>query len=97
MNALIWEELSPSEQKKFWESLQTNPAWVSLCQALQAQADSLQEQIIFTPVRSVEDTYMLEGKKGELRGKISCSSTAEAMYEESCVAFNETVKENKEN
>lgn len=74
-----------------------NPMWVSLCRALQAQADSLQEQIIFTPVRSVEDTYMLEGKKGELRGKISCSATAEAMYEESCVAFNEVVKENEEN
>ena len=92
-----YDELTPSEQKKWWESLQRNPAWVSLCQALQAQADSLQEQIIFTPVRSVEDSYVQEGMKGELRGKISCSTTAAAMYEESCVAFNEAVKENAEN
>lgn len=92
-----FEELSPSEQKKFWQGLFQNPAWVSLCQALQAQTDSLQEQIIFTPVRSVEDTYVQEGMKGELRGKLSCSTTAEAMYEEACVAFNEIVKENQEN
>lgn len=92
---IVWENLSPSEQKKYWEGLHMNPAWVSLCQAVQAQADSLQEEIIFSPVRSVEDTYRLEGVKGELRGKLSVSQTAEAMYQEVCVELVEALKDNQ--
>ena len=89
------ETLSPSEKKKYWEGLHMNPAWVSLCQALQAQANALQEQIIFSPVLSIEDTYRAEGLKGELRGKLSVSDTAEAMYQEVCVEVLEKKQENQ--
>lgn len=96
MNERIkWDTLSPSEKKKYWEGLHMNPAWVSLCQALQQQADALQEQIIFSPVLSIEDTYRTEGMKGELRGKLSVSSTAEAMYQEACVEVLEKKQENQ--
>lgn len=88
-NKVNWETLSPSEKKSYWEGLFGNPAWVSLCQALQAQADALQQDIIFSPVKSVEDTYRLEGVKGELRGKLSASSTAEAMFAETLVEIAE--------
>ena len=84
-----WETLSPTEKKIYWEGLHANPAWVSLCQAVQAQADDLQKAIIFTPTVSVEDSYRTEGMKGELRGKLSVSATAEAMYQEACVEVNE--------
>ena len=84
-----WEKLSPSEKKIYWEGLHANPAWVSLCQAVQAQADDLQRAIIFTPTVSSMDTYRAEGMKGELRGKLSVSATAEAMYQEACVEVNE--------
>ena len=86
-----WENLSPSEKKIYWEGLHANPAWVSLCQAVQAQADDLQKAIIFTPTVSTEDTYRTEGMKGELRGKLSVSATAEAMYQEACVEVNEAL------
>ena len=86
-----WEKLSPSEKKIHWEGLHTNPAWVSLCQAVQSQADDLQRAIIFTPTVSVEDSYRTEGMKGELRGKLSVSATADAMYQEACVEVNEAL------
>ena len=92
MSAKIdWEKLSPSEKKIYWEGLHTNPAWVSLCQAVQSQADDLQRAIIFTPTVSVEDSYRTEGMKGELRGKLSVSATADAMYQEACVEVNEAL------
>ena len=84
-----WEKLSPTEKKIYWEGLHANPAWVSLCQAVQSQADDLQKAIIFTPTVSVEDSYRTEGMKGELRGKLSVSATAEAMYQEACVEVSE--------
>ena len=86
-----WEKLSPSEKKIYWEGLHANPAWVSLCQAVQSQADDLQKAIIFTPTVSVEDSYRTEGMKGELRGKLSVSAMAEAMYQEACVEVNEAL------
>ena len=89
-----YEKLSPSEQKKYWEGLHSNPAWVSLCQALQAQADSLQQEIVFAPVTSVEDTYHLERQKGMLQGKLSVSVTAEAMYQTACVEIKEKSGDN---
>ena len=90
-NRIDWEKLSPSEKKSYWEGLHANPAWVSLCQAVQSQADDLQRAIIFTPTVSVEDSYRTEGIKGELRGKLSVSATAEAMYQEACVEVSEAL------
>lgn len=91
-----WEKLTPSEKKIYWEGLHANPAWVTLCQAVQAQADDLQKAIIFTPTVSVEDSYRMEGIKGELRGKLSVSSTAEAMYQEACVEVTEHLAQQAE-
>ena len=90
-NRIDWEKLSPSEKKSYWEGLHANPAWVSLCQAVQSQADDLQRAIIFTPTVSVEDSYRTEGIKGELRGKLSVSATAEAMFQEACVEVSEAL------
>lgn len=92
---VVYEDLSPSEQKKYWEGLFMNPAWVSLCQALQAQADALQQEIIYGTIRSVEDTYRLEGLKGELRGKLSASVVAETMYQTAIVEIQEAIKANQ--
>ena len=48
--------------KKEWEALLVNSAWVSLIEAVQAQTDRLQNEILFEPVRSSEDLYQVERK-----------------------------------
>lgn len=90
-----YEELSPSEQKKYWEGLYANPAWVSLCQALQDQADALQKEIIFSPVNGSEAAYGMERLKGQLVGKLSVSDTAEAMYQTACAEAAEKTNQNE--
>lgn len=70
--------------KKDWEVLQTNSAWVSLIEAVQAQTDRLQNEILFDPVRSAEDLYQVERKKGQLEGRLSITATATAMFEGLC-------------
>lgn len=73
-----------SSLKKDWEELQTNPAWVSLVEALQAQTDTLQQAILFGPVTSAEELYLIERKKGQLEGRLSITATATAMFEGVC-------------
>lgn len=70
------------EAKKAWESLFENPAWVSLCEAIQAQADALQHDILFAPVTEQNTAYMQERKKGQLEGRLSLTATAEAIYQD---------------
>lgn len=76
------EDLSLSEQKKLWEGLLQNSMWVSLVEALQAQADALQNEILFGPVESTGDAFRMERKKGQLEGRLSITVTATAMLEE---------------
>ena len=70
--------------KRAWEDLFANPAWVSLIEAVQAQTDRLQNEILFEPVRSSEDLYQVERKKGQLEGRLSITATATAMFEGLC-------------
>jgi hypothetical protein len=70
-----------AQAKRDWEELISNPAWLSLIQAIQAQADTLQNEILFGPVESTGDLYMAERKKGMLEGRLSITATAAAMLE----------------
>lgn len=69
------------DAKRNWERLLENPAWVQLIAALQAQTDSLQQEILFGPVVASSDLYRLERMKGQLEGRLSITSTAQAMFE----------------
>lgn len=83
--------------KSHWEVLFSNPAWVQLQQALQSQTDGLQNDILFSPVRSGEDVYAVERKKGQLEGRLSIAGTALAMYEGVCSDINDRTGEDDEN
>ena len=76
------DDLSLSEQKISWEVLLKSDAWVSLVEALQAQTDALQNEILFGPVESTGDAFRIERKKGQLEGRLSITATATAMMEE---------------
>ena len=70
--------------KKEWEASQTNAAWLSLVEAIQAQTDTLQQDILFGPIASSEQLYEVERKKGQLEGRLSITATATAMFEDLC-------------
>lgn len=80
--------------KRAWEELQTNPAWLSLVEAIQAQTDTLQQDILFGPIASSEQLYEVERKKGQLEGRLSITATATAMFEDLCTDLR-TAQENK--
>ena len=82
------ERIDFIEQKRSWEELFKNRAWVLLQQALQAQTDTLQNEILFGPVGSSGDAYIVERKKGNLEGRLSITGTASAMYEGVCADLN---------
>lgn len=68
--------------KRDWEDLFSNRAWLQLMRAVQAQADTLQQAILFEPVENEASLYMLERKKGKLEGRLSLAATALAMQDE---------------
>lgn len=70
--------------KRAWEALLVNPAWVSLVEAIQAQTDALQQDVLFGPVTNAGDSYLMERKKGQLEGRLSITATATAMFEGVC-------------
>lgn len=70
--------------KRDWENLFENPAWLSLVEAIQAQTDTLQQDILFGPIASSEQLYEVERKKGQLEGRLSITATATAMFEGVC-------------
>ena len=70
--------------KRSWEDLFANSAWVSLVEAIQAQTDALQQDVLFGPVTSAGDSYLMERKKGQLEGRLSITATATAMFEGVC-------------
>lgn len=80
--------------KRAWEDLFENPAWVSLVEAIQAQTDTLQQDILFGPIASSEQLYEVERKKGQLEGRLSITATATAMFEGVCADLR-TAQENK--
>lgn len=80
--------------KRAWEDLFANPAWVSLMEAVQAQTDHLQREVLFGRITSQEELFDVERKKGQLEGRLSLTSTATAMYEGLCADL-ETARRNK--
>ena len=69
------------ELKKDMERLLESRAWGMVCEALQAQADNLQQEILFSPVDSEADLWKMERKKGQLEGRLSLAATVQAMME----------------
>ena len=65
-----------------WENLLANPAWAILVDTLQAQADQLQQAILFAPVGSDADMWERERKIGKLQGLLSVTETVESMQQE---------------
>jgi hypothetical protein len=80
-----------SDQKKELQRLLDSPAWGHIIGVIQQQTDSLQNEILFAPITSEADLYMLERKKGMLEGRLSLSITVETMLENLAVDFNEAV------
>lgn len=84
--------------KKDFENLLESRAWRMLAEAIQAQVDSMQQEILFGPVESDSDMYRIERLKGKLEGRLSLVATAQAMLEnlelDYQMALNQ--KENKE-
>lgn len=83
-----------AQAKRLWEDLFENSAWLSLVEALQAQTDSLQRDILFGEVRTAEDLYLIERKKGQLEGRLSVTATATAMFETLQTDLQQALKEN---
>ena len=69
------------ELKKDMERLLESRAWRMVCEALQAQADNLQQEILFSPVGGEADLWKMERKKGQLEGRLALAATAQAMME----------------
>lgn len=69
------------ELKKDMERLLESRAWRMVCEALQAQADNLQQEILFSPVDGEADLWKMERKKGQLEGRLALAATAQAMME----------------
>lgn len=76
------DPLNIQERKKDFERLLESPAWRIINTAVQAQVDTLQQEILFAPIESEAQLYMLERKKGMLEGRLSLVTTAMAMLEE---------------
>ncbi len=75
------EGLPLGEQIALFQGLMAHPAWRILTQAIQAQVDNLQQQILFGSVSSAEDLYKLERMKGSLEGRLSLVGTAQAIID----------------
>ncbi len=70
------------ENKKEFERLLASPAWRMIAMSVQAQIDSLQQEVLFATLEGPMDLYMLERKKGALEGRLSLQATADAMLED---------------
>lgn len=76
------EPLNIQEKRKEFKLLLESPAWHMITVAIQAQVDSLQQEILFSSVESQGAVYMLERKKGMLEGRLALAATANAMLED---------------
>lgn len=76
------DPLNIQEKKKEFERLLESPIWRMINVAIQAQVDSLQQEILFSPVESEGAVYMMERKKGMLEGRLSLAATVHAMLED---------------
>lgn len=85
------------EMKKDFENLLESRAWRMVCEALQAQADTLQQEILFSPVAGEGDLWLMERKKGQLEGRLALAATAKAMLDDLELDYQQAVaaKENE--
>lgn len=86
------------ELKKEFENLLESRAWRMVCEALQSQADTLQQEILFAPVDGEADLWKMERKKGQLEGRLALAATAQAMKEDLELDYQQAVaaKENEQ-
>lgn len=68
-------------QKRELEELLNHPQWLKLISVLQEQADGLQQLIVFTPLAGMDMALKQEYQKGQLEGRLSISSTVQAMLD----------------
>lgn len=76
------EPLNIQEKKKEFERLLESHAWRMITVAIQAQVDSLQQEILFSSVESEGAVYMMERKKGMLEGRLALVATVNALLED---------------
>lgn len=76
------EPVNIFEQKKLIENLISSPGFVMLAKVIQAQVDGLQNEVLFSPLKSMDEAFVMERKKGQIEGRLSLMATAEAMLEE---------------
>lgn len=67
------------EEKRLWEALTSQRAWIKLINVLQIQTDELQRVIIYNPLKSHDEAYAQEFRKGQLEGRLSISTTVETL------------------
>ena len=84
------------EMKKDFENLLESRAWRMVCEALQSQADALQQEILFNPVDGEADLWKMERKKGQLEGRLALAATAQAMLEELELDYQQAVAAKEE-
>lgn len=70
------KELTLGEWSSAFKHLTGSPAWSRLTQAIQGQVDSLQNDILFTPLDGEAGVLLCERKKGMLEGRLSLVNTA---------------------
>lgn len=70
------KDLTLSEWKSSFQHLTNSPAWRRLTQAIQGQVDSLQNDVLFTPLDGEAGVLLCERKKGMLEGRLSLVNTA---------------------
>lgn len=70
------------EERRGWERLTSTPEWGKLVSVLQEQADELQAGIIYSPLRSSDEVYLQEFRKGQLEGRLSVSNTVATLIAE---------------
>lgn len=86
-----------SQAKKDWERLLENPAWVQLVRAIQAQVDTLQNEILFGSLQVENYALVTERKKGQFEGRLSLIATAEAMAESVSFDLQAALEKKEEN
>ena len=95
MTEELKDPLNIQEKKKEIERLLESPAWRMINTSIQAQVDTLQQEILFAPVESEAMLYQLERKKGMLEGRLSLVNTVMAMVEELEVDLSRALNEEK--
>lgn len=82
------DETRAEEVLRFYHELLRTPGWIMLQALLQQQVDAMQQEILFTPCKSIDDAFQQEFKKGQLEGRLAVAelvntAIANAEYDKS--------------